>query len=120
MKTFILNSETDPKLLEEIYRQFEEIYERDYKEQLEREHPNEFVAIEFESGQIFFGDTAYETREAAHAAFPDRIHLSTYTGKLSAELARATLGITFYEDHHREDQSGPDAAVARLSHRHHG
>ena len=48
------------------------IYDADFKESLEIEHRDEFVAIEPESRSHFIGETFIEAAMAAKKAFPNR------------------------------------------------
>lgn len=48
------------------------VYEADFKESLEAEHRDEFVAIEPESRSHFIGETFIEAAMAAKKAFPNR------------------------------------------------
>lgn len=48
------------------------VYEDDLRSLLEREHKDEFVAIEPSSRQFFLGKTFLEVALAAKKAFPDR------------------------------------------------
>lgn len=56
----------------ELYERAERIYHDRLQADLERSHPNSFVAIEPESGAYFVGKTLSEASEAANAAHPDR------------------------------------------------
>ncbi len=49
-----------------------EVYEVDWKQCLEAEHLDEFVAIEPTSRTYFLGDTFLAAAQAAKHAFPDR------------------------------------------------
>jgi hypothetical protein len=49
-----------------------QVYEEDLRSQLEREHKDEFVAIEPSSRSYFLGKTFLEVALAAKEAYPDR------------------------------------------------
>jgi hypothetical protein len=49
-----------------------QVYEEDLRLQLEREHSNEFVAIEPSSRSFFLGKTFLEVALAAKKAFPSK------------------------------------------------
>lgn len=49
------------------------IYEQRLRAELESSHPDQFVAIEPDSGDFFVGSTYSESVMAARAAHPDRI-----------------------------------------------
>lgn len=56
----------------ELIRQAEQLYDQRLKSQLERTHPDYFVAIEPDTGDYFVGRTMSEASAAAHAAHADR------------------------------------------------
>ena len=60
------------------------VYERHLSKQLEAEHPNEFVAIEPESGNYFLGPTLSEAIQAARRAYPDRMPFAMRVGHRTA------------------------------------
>lgn len=64
----------------EVARRARLIYDEQLREQLEREHTNEFVAIEPESAQFFLGTTLSEAIQAARRAFPDRLPFALRIG----------------------------------------
>ncbi len=49
------------------------LYEEKLRDQLEREHRNQFVAIEPDSGDYFLGETYGEAVRAARQAHPNQI-----------------------------------------------
>ena len=54
----------------------EEIYNRDFREAFERDHPGRYALIEVSSGQAFIGATPIEALQAARYAAPrGRFHL---------------------------------------------
>jgi hypothetical protein len=57
----------------DVARQAESIYARRLKDELERSHRDEFVAIEPESGDFFLGLTLSEAMGRARNAHPDRL-----------------------------------------------
>ncbi|QDT76137.1 hypothetical protein [Lacipirellula limnantheis] len=64
----------------EVARRARLIYDEQLREQLEREHANEFVAIEPESARFFLGATLSEAIQAARRAFPDRLPFALRIG----------------------------------------
>jgi hypothetical protein len=55
-----------------LYERAEQLYRERLQSDLERSHPNSFVAIEPESGTYFLGRTMSEASAAANAAHPHR------------------------------------------------
>jgi len=60
------------------------LYESQLRSQLEREHPDWYVAIEPESGRHFVAETFDEAICAAQDAFPDRLTHTIRIGHLAA------------------------------------
>ncbi len=56
----------------DLVQQAEQIYRARLKSELERTHPNFFVAIEPDSGDYFLGRTLSEASAAARKAHSDR------------------------------------------------
>jgi len=56
----------------DLIKRAEQVYEERLKAELERTHPDFFVAIEPDSGEYFLGRTLSDASAAAHAAHPDR------------------------------------------------
>src|SRR5262249_22095246 len=56
----------------DLVQRAEQIYEDRLKPELERSHPDSFVAIEPDSGEYFLGRTLSEASAAAFAVYPDR------------------------------------------------
>ncbi len=56
----------------ELMRRAELVYERRYKDELERTHRDQFVAIEPDSEDYFLGRTLSEAAQAARETYPDR------------------------------------------------
>ena len=56
----------------DLFKRAERVYEERLRVDLERTHPDAFVAIEPESGDFFLGRTLSEASAGAHAAHPDR------------------------------------------------
>jgi hypothetical protein len=66
------------------------IYEQKLRKRLEATNPNDFVAIEPESGDYFLGKTLSEAIQAARAAHPTRLPLALRLGhKSTVELGVA-------------------------------
>ena len=59
------------------------IYERKLKSRLESTNPDDFVAIEPESGDFFLGKTLSEAIQAARAAHPGRVPFALRVGHTS-------------------------------------
>jgi hypothetical protein len=55
-----------------LFIQAERIYEERLRGDLEKLHPDAFVAIEPQSGDYFLGRTLSDAAAAAHAAYPER------------------------------------------------
>lgn len=58
--------------LQQLAEAGQRIYESRLQSQLERSHPNEFVAIEPESGDYFLGKTLTDAMTNARKAHPQR------------------------------------------------
>jgi hypothetical protein len=56
------------------------MYDRLLRAKLEAEHPDEFVAIEPESGNYFLGGTLSEAIQAARRAYPERLPFAMRVG----------------------------------------
>jgi hypothetical protein len=56
------------------------IYDEKLRSQLEESNPDDFVAIEPESGEFFVGPTMSEAIQAARAAYPDRLPFTLRVG----------------------------------------
>jgi hypothetical protein len=69
---------------ENIATKAEAIYEQRLKDQLERSHCDEFVAIEPVSGDFFLGRTLSEAIGSARRSHPDRIAHAIRVGHRSA------------------------------------
>ncbi len=69
---------------QEIAQRAEEIYEQRLKEELEHSNPDEFVAIEPDSGDHFIGPTLSEAIQAARKAHPDRLSYALRIGHRNA------------------------------------
>jgi len=59
--------------VEEFVQRAENVYATQLRAILEPEHVDEFVAIEPESAEYFFGKTLSEAMGAARRAYPDRL-----------------------------------------------
>ena len=69
---------------EDLARRATRLYEESLREQLERTHLNDFVAIEPDSGDYFFGTTLSEAIQASRAAHPDRLAFGIRVGHSAA------------------------------------
>jgi hypothetical protein len=61
------------KLSTELERRAVAIYQRQLRGRLEASNPDDFVAIEPESGDFYLGKTLSEAIQAARAAHPGRL-----------------------------------------------
>jgi hypothetical protein len=61
-----------------------QIYETQYRDELEQEHDGKYLCIEPTSGQYFLGETLDQAVNAAIDAFPDRL---TYTIRIGHPAA---------------------------------
>jgi hypothetical protein len=64
----------------EIARRAQVIYDERLKAMLEATHPDDFVAIEPESGDFFVGTTLSEAIQSARAAYPQRLPFTLRVG----------------------------------------
>lgn len=69
---------------EDVVRCAMQLYDEKLREKLERTNMNDFVAIEPESGEYFFGNTLSEAIQAARAAHPDRLAFGMRVGQSAA------------------------------------
>ncbi len=69
---------------EEVIRRGVQLYEEKLRANLERTNMNDFVAIEPESGDYFFGETLSEAIQASRAAHPDRLAFAMRVGHSAA------------------------------------
>jgi hypothetical protein len=68
------------------------IYEQRLRSRLEPTHPEDFVAIEPESGDFFLGKTLSEAIQAARSAHPARLSFAVRIGhKSTVEIGATTL-----------------------------
>ncbi len=56
----------------DLVRRAEHVYDERLRSELERTHPDYFVAIEPDSGEYFLGRTLSEASAAAHQMYPNR------------------------------------------------
>ena len=70
--------------LESLVHRAQQLYEEKLRAQLEASHPDEFVAIEPESGDYFLGRTLSEAFGAARDAHPDRLSHTMRVGHKAA------------------------------------
>jgi len=70
--------------LDELVLGAERFYEEKLRLQLEATHPDEFVAVEPESGDYFLGRTLSEALGAARDAHPDRLSHAMRVGHKAA------------------------------------
>jgi hypothetical protein len=67
----------------DLARRAQAIYEARLRQQLEPTNPDDFVAIEPESGDYFLGKTLSEAIQAARAAYPQRLPFALRVGHRS-------------------------------------
>ena len=75
---------------QELARRAGVIYEQRLRAQLEHTHPDEFVAIEPDSGDYFLGRTLSDAIQAARSAHPARLPFILRVG----HKATVELGVT--------------------------
>jgi len=64
----------------EVARQAQQIYEQRLRAELESTNPDDFVAIEPQSGDYFLGKTLSEAIQAARAAHPECLPFALRVG----------------------------------------
>jgi hypothetical protein len=69
---------------EDVVRRATQLYEERLRDMLERTNMNDFVAIEPDSGEYFFGKTLSEAIQASRAAHPDRLAFAMRVGHSAA------------------------------------
>lgn len=75
---------------EDLVRRATQLYEEKLRHKLERTNRDDFVAIEPDSGDYFFGKTLSEAIQASRAAHPDRLAFAMRVG-LSAAVQIGVL-----------------------------
>ena len=68
----------------DVARRAKQLYEETLRQKLEATNKNDFVAIEPDSGDYFFGKTLSEAIQAARAAHPDRLSFAMRVGHEAA------------------------------------
>lgn len=68
----------------DVAKRSEEIYNTQLRQDLEKHHLHQFVAIEPESREFFVGETLSEAIQAARRAHPDRISFALRVGHSAA------------------------------------
>ncbi len=69
---------------EDVVRRATQLYENKLRDKLERTNMNEFVAIEPDSGEYFFGKTLSEAIQASRSVHPDRLAFAMRVGHSAA------------------------------------
>lgn len=69
---------------EDVVRRATQLYEEKLREKLEKTNRNDFLAIEPDSGEYFFGKTLSEAIQASRAAHPDRLAFAMRVGHSAA------------------------------------
>ncbi len=64
----------------DVARRAKQLYEKKLRTKLEATNMNEFVAIEPDSGDYFFGETLSEAIQASRAAHPERLAFALRVG----------------------------------------
>ena len=72
------------KKTEDVVRRATQLYEEKLREKLEQSNMNDFVAIEPDSGEYFFGKTLSEAIQASRASHPDRLAFAMRIGHSTA------------------------------------
>ncbi len=68
----------------DVGRRAKQLYEETLRTKLEATNMNDFVAIEPDSGDYFFGKTLSEAIQASRAAHPDRLAFAMRVGHSAA------------------------------------
>lgn len=68
-----------PKTID-VARRAKQLYAETLREQLEETNMHDFVAIEPDSGDYFFGKTVSAAIQAARTAYPDRLAFAMRVG----------------------------------------
>jgi len=68
----------------DVARRAKQLYEEQLRTKLEATNMNDFVAIEPDSGDCFFGKTLSEAIQASRAAHPDRLAFAMRVGHSTA------------------------------------
>lgn len=71
---------------EEVNRIGEKIYIEKYEDTLEREHPNEYLVLEVETGKIFVGKQLTELVVKANQKYPNKLFYVTRIGHIGEPL----------------------------------
>lgn len=69
---------------EDVVRRATQLYEEKLRGKLERTNMNDFVAIEPDSGEYFFGKTLSEAIQTSRTAYPDRLAFAMRVGQSAA------------------------------------
>lgn len=69
---------------EDVVQRAKQLYEEKLREKLEKTNMNDFVAIEPDSGEYFFGKTLSEAIQASRASYPDRLAFAMRIGHSAA------------------------------------
>ena len=69
---------------EDLGRRATELYESKLRQQLEQTNLHDFIAIEPDSGDYFFGKTLSEAIQASRQAHPDRLAFAMRVGHSAA------------------------------------
>ncbi len=82
------------KETEVVVRGATQLYEEKLRDKLERTNMHDFVAIEPDSGEYFFGKTLSEAIQASRAAHPDRLAFAMRVGHGAAiQIGVLTSGL---------------------------
>ena len=72
------------KKTEDVVRRATQLYEDKLRVNLEKTNMNDFVAIEPDSGEYFFGKTLSQAIQASRSAHPDRLAFAMRVGHSAA------------------------------------
>ena len=72
------------KRTEDVVRRATQLYEDKLRVNLEKTNMNDFVAIEPDSGEYFFGKTLSQAIQASRSAHPDRLAFAMRVGHSAA------------------------------------
>ncbi|PIR71745.1 MAG: hypothetical protein COX89_01195 [Candidatus Nealsonbacteria bacterium CG_4_10_14_0_2_um_filter_37_10] len=86
---------TSPQITpEEIAKQGEEIYEKEFRKKLEPKESGKYVAIEVESKKYFIGGTKEEALDEAQKVFPNKIFFVRRIGELEKVASKYSFDFT--------------------------
>ena len=79
---------------EEIAKRGGEIYEKEFRKELEPKEIGKYIAIEVESKKYFIGETKEEALDEAQKIFPDKIFFVRRIGELEKVSSKYSFDFT--------------------------